>query len=75
VQLELFGRLLEGQNDEPPGFEPSLVRIDDLNVVAATGKSRHANVTFNGRDYGRVGGTGFEVTSEGSHERPDVRPR
>ena len=62
VQLSTFGRLLQGQSDELPGFEPSLVRIEDPHVVAASGKTHHANVTFNGRHDSRVSGTVFEIT-------------
>src|SRR5258705_9747793 len=61
VQLSTFGRLLKGQRDELPGFEPSLVKIEDPQVVA-TGKTHHANVTFNGRNDSRVSGTVFEIT-------------
>jgi hypothetical protein len=35
VQLSTFGRRLQGQEDELLGFEPSLVRIEDPQVVAA----------------------------------------
>jgi Gamma-glutamyl cyclotransferase, AIG2-like len=62
VQRSTFGRLLQGQRDDLPGFEPSLVRIDDPQVVAASGKTHHANVTFNGRSDSRVSGTVFEIT-------------
>jgi len=62
VQLSTFGRLLQGQRDELPGFEPSLVSIEDPLVVAASGKTHHANVTFNGRHDSRVSGTVFEIT-------------
>jgi len=62
VQLSTFGRLLQGSKDELPGFEPSLVPIEDQQVVAATGRTHHANVTFNGRNDSRVIGTVFEVT-------------
>jgi len=62
VQRSTFGRLLDGQKDELPGFEPSLVRIEDAQIVAATGKTHHANVTFNGREDRRVSGTVFEIT-------------
>ena len=34
VQLSTFGRLLDGQRDELLAFEPSLVRIEDPQVVA-----------------------------------------
>jgi len=62
VQRSTFGRLLDGQRDELPRFEPSLVRIEDAQVVAATGKTHHANVTFSGRVDRRVSGTVFEIT-------------
>ena len=51
VQWSTFGRLLEGQRDELPGFEPS---------VSAT--REHANVLFNGWADSRVAGTVFEIT-------------
>jgi gamma-glutamylcyclotransferase (GGCT)/AIG2-like uncharacterized protein YtfP len=53
VQLSTFGRLLQGQTDEILGFEQSSVR---------SGKTYHANVTFNGRNDSRVSGTIFEIT-------------
>jgi len=62
VQLSTFGRLLQGQRDELPGFERSLVRIEDPKVVATTGRTHYANVTFNGRKDSRVSGTVFEIT-------------
>jgi gamma-glutamylcyclotransferase (GGCT)/AIG2-like uncharacterized protein YtfP len=62
VQLVTFGRLLQGQRDELPGFEPSLARIEDPQAVAASGKTHHANVMFNGRNDSRVCGTVFEIT-------------
>lgn len=57
-----FGRLLAGHRDELPGYEPARVVIDDPAIVAATGRSHHANVVFNGRKDSRVAGTVFEVT-------------
>jgi predicted acetyltransferase len=62
VQLATFGRRLDGERDELPGFAPSLVRIDDAAVAAALGRTHHANVTFSGRDDSRVEGTAFDVT-------------
>jgi len=62
VQMSTFGRLLEGQQDELPGFEPSRVRIDDPMMAAAIGKTHHANVRFNGRSDSRVRGVVFEIT-------------
>jgi hypothetical protein len=62
VQLSTFGRLVQGQRDELLGFEQSWVRIEDPHVVETGGKTHHANITFNGRDDSRVGGTVFEIT-------------
>jgi gamma-glutamylcyclotransferase (GGCT)/AIG2-like uncharacterized protein YtfP len=62
VQLSTFGRLLQGQRDELLGFEQSLVRIEDPQVVATSGKTHHANVTFNGRNDTCVSGTVFDIT-------------
>ena len=62
VQLSTFGRRLHGERDELPRFEPSLVKIEDPHVMATTGRTHHANVTFNGNEESRVPGTVFEVT-------------
>ncbi len=62
VQLSTFGRLLHGETDELRGFEPSLVKIADPQVVATSGRTHHANVTFNGRNDSCVGGAVFEIT-------------
>ncbi len=62
VQLATFGRLLHGHRDELPGFEPSLVRIDDPHAAKAAGRTHHANVTSNGRPGSCVNGTVFEIT-------------
>ena len=64
VQRSTFGRMLQGQRDELPGFEPSFVKIDEPQVVATSGKTHHANVTFNGRSDSRVSGTVFEITDD-----------
>ena len=60
VQLSTF--LLHGRQDTLPGFEPSLSRIEDPQVVATSGKTHHKNVTYNGREDSRVFGTVFEIT-------------
>lgn len=62
VQVSTFGRRLNGQNDELLAFEPSLVKIEDPEVVARLGRTHHANVTFNGNDNSAVLGTVFDVS-------------
>lgn len=62
VQLATFGRRLHGDRDELPGFEPSLVKIEDPRLAAAAGTTHHANVTRTARAGSRVNGMVFEVT-------------
>ncbi len=62
VQLSTLGRRLNGQRDELPGFEQSSVRIEDPQIVAASGKTHHANVKFNGNESSCVSGMVFEIT-------------
>jgi len=64
VQLSTFGRLLHGQPDQLVGFEQSLLKIEDPEFVATSGKAHHAIVRFNGKTDSRVNGTVFEL-SEG----------
>lgn len=64
VQLSTFGRRLQGHPDELIGFEQSSLRIEDPEFVAASGKSEHAVVRFNGRSESRVAGLAFEVSEE-----------
>ena len=62
VQMSTFGRLLRGLADELVGFEQTEIEIEDPEFVAASGRSRHAIVTFNGNDGSRVRGTVFELS-------------
>jgi hypothetical protein len=62
VQLATFRRRLTGQQDELPGFEPSLARIEDPHEAATTGRTHNANVIRNGRGDSRVPGMVFEIT-------------
>jgi hypothetical protein len=62
VQLATFGRLLKGDRDQILGFEPSWVPIQDAAIVAASGRTHHANATFTGRPDSRIAGTAFEIT-------------
>lgn len=64
VQMSTFGRLLQGQPDALQGFESSLLPITDPHVVATTGQTHYANITFNGRNDDQVNGTTFEITDE-----------
>ena len=62
VQRSTFGRLLQGEPDELVGFEQSLRSVEDPEFVAASGKTHHAIVKFNGKNDSRVSGMVFEVS-------------
>jgi gamma-glutamylcyclotransferase (GGCT)/AIG2-like uncharacterized protein YtfP len=62
VQLKTFGRKLNGQKDILEGYEPSLVRIADPQVVTRLGKKHHDNARFTGEEDSRTIGMVFEVT-------------
>ncbi|MEO7065278.1 MAG: gamma-glutamylcyclotransferase family protein [Rhodanobacter sp.] len=62
VQLSTFGRRLVGEADDLVGFERSMVRIDDPEVVTKSGKTHHPIVKFVADVASRVQGTAFEVT-------------
>jgi hypothetical protein len=64
VQLETFGRSLHGDPDRLVGYEPSLVKIEDLDVAQRLGKTHHDDVTVTGDDWSSVQGTAFEVSDE-----------
>jgi hypothetical protein len=62
VQLSTFGRVVEGQKDELPGFEQTVLEIEDPQVVATSGRTSHPIVKFNGRKESRVEGTALDIT-------------
>jgi hypothetical protein len=68
VQLATFGRRLTGTPDGLLGFKQSLVKIEDLTVVATSGKTHHPIVRFTSRATDIVYGTVFKVTVEETSE-------
>jgi gamma-glutamylcyclotransferase (GGCT)/AIG2-like uncharacterized protein YtfP len=61
VQLETFGRLLEGHEDALPGFEQCSIQLDDPRYAGAAGAT-YSIVRFTGDAYDLVPGTVLEVT-------------
>jgi hypothetical protein len=64
VQIETFGRLLEGRPDALPGYRREWVRITDPEVIAASGSDQHPIVLASGNAADEVAGTVFEVTDD-----------
>ena len=62
VQRSTFGRRLKGEADALVGYAQTMVKIEDADVVAKSGKTHHPIVAHSGRDGDRVSGTVFEIT-------------
>jgi len=62
VQRATFGRLLKGSADALVGYAQSMMKIDEADVVAKSGKTHHPIVAFTGRTEDQVVGAAFEVT-------------
>jgi hypothetical protein len=64
IQLAVIGRTLTGQPDVLPGFEQTVVEIEDESVQSITGKSRHVIVQFTGRRSDTIPGTVLALTPD-----------
>ncbi|WP_431824340.1 gamma-glutamylcyclotransferase family protein [Burkholderia sp. F1] len=64
VQLATFGRKLDGRADVMPGYAMTMVKIDDPEVVATSGKTHHPVVAYTGHPGDQVTGTVFAITRE-----------
>jgi hypothetical protein len=64
VQLSTFGRKLEGRSDKMPGFAMTMLKIEDPDVVATSGKTHHPVVSYSGNPADTVNGTVFAITPE-----------
>jgi gamma-glutamylcyclotransferase (GGCT)/AIG2-like uncharacterized protein YtfP len=64
VQIATFGRLLDGSADALPGFEQTMVQIEDAEVVATSGQTHHPILRFSGDPAHRVAGQVFRISSD-----------
>ncbi len=64
VQIETFGRKLEGEKDTLVGYCISEIEIKDEAVIEASGKNIHPIVRWTGNNSDEVEGTVFEITKE-----------
>lgn len=64
VQLDTFGRKLEGRPDVLPGYCLVTIRIEDADFVAKSGSADHRNLKFTGNASDFVEGIVFSVTGE-----------
>jgi hypothetical protein len=64
VQLETFGRRLEGKPDALIGYRLVMITIQDQDFVIKSGTAEHRNVQFTGNPSDIVQGKVFIVTTK-----------
>ena len=64
VQLEIFGRRLEGHEDALPKYTLKTIEILDQEFVAKSGTAIHRNLQFTGVASDFVEGTVYSVTRD-----------
>lgn len=62
VQLESFGRILDGQDDAMQGYHRTMIEITDPEVVRTSGEKFHPIVAHTGNPDDEVLGKVFEIT-------------
>jgi gamma-glutamylcyclotransferase (GGCT)/AIG2-like uncharacterized protein YtfP len=62
VQLDIFGRSLEGYADALPGYTLRMIEIQDEDFVVKSGTAIHRNLQFTGDPSDFVEGTVYSVT-------------
>lgn len=63
VQMESFGRLLDGEEDAMPGYRQTMVEITDPDVLRKSGERFHPIVAPSGDPTDEVTGKVFKVTA------------
>ena len=64
VQLDTFGRLLEGEDDFLPGFTVDYAEIEDLRIIDLSGATVHPIVRATGNRLDKVHGVVLWVSEE-----------
>ncbi|WP_395974124.1 gamma-glutamylcyclotransferase family protein [Chryseobacterium cucumeris] len=64
VQLETFGRILQGEKDILSGYKLSMLEITDPEVLRRSGQKYHPVLEFSGNNEDEIEGVLFDVTDE-----------
>ncbi|MFP3834151.1 gamma-glutamylcyclotransferase family protein [Chryseobacterium sp. SIMBA_028] len=62
VQLETFGRILQGKKESLSGYTLRMLEITDPEVLRKSGQKYHPVLEFSGNEQDQVEGMLFEVT-------------
>jgi gamma-glutamylcyclotransferase (GGCT)/AIG2-like uncharacterized protein YtfP len=74
VQLDTFGRRLQGRPDVLIGYRLTTITIEDEDFVVKSGTAEHRNLQFTGNASDFVEGTVFSVTMEELEESDAYEP-
>lgn len=64
VQIETFGRILQGERDILIGYQLKMLEITDLEVLRKSNQKYHPILEFSGNTEDEVRGVLFEVSYE-----------
>jgi hypothetical protein len=64
VQIETFGRILQGEKDILTGYKLEILEITDPEVLRKSNQKYHPILVFSGNTEDEVEGVLFEVTDE-----------
>ena len=64
VQLETFGRILQGEKDCLPGYEVSMLEITHVEVLRKSNQKYHPILHFSGNENSVVEGMLYEVSND-----------
>jgi hypothetical protein len=64
VQMQTFGRKLEGKDDVLPGYILKKLQITDPDVIAKSGEAVHSIIEFSGSLLDRIPGMVFKISPE-----------
>jgi gamma-glutamylcyclotransferase (GGCT)/AIG2-like uncharacterized protein YtfP len=62
VQLEKYGRVLDGKADALPGYRLEQLEVNDPEVIRLSGKSEHPIARYSGQASDRVAGIVYEIS-------------
>jgi gamma-glutamylcyclotransferase (GGCT)/AIG2-like uncharacterized protein YtfP len=64
VQLELFGRTLESEQDALVGYKKEMIGIKVESVVHLSGEEEHVIISYSGNDSDIIKGAVLSITTE-----------
>jgi len=64
VQIETFGRELQGKKDKLIGYKISMIKVNDQDVISKSDESEHPIIEYTGNNKDIVKGVLFNINDE-----------